>query len=46
MMGQKVLVKNLNGTQGEVNISNLNSGNYIVRVTSGDQFQTINIIKN
>ncbi|GAA4768296.1 MULTISPECIES: T9SS type A sorting domain-containing protein [Flavobacterium] len=46
IIGQKVLVKNLNATQGEVNISNLNSGSYIVRVTSGDQVQTIKIVKN
>lgn len=46
LIGQKLLVKNLNATQGEVNFSNLNSGNYIIRVTSGDQVQTIKIVKN
>lgn len=46
MLGQKVLVKDLNATQGKVNISNLSSGNYIVRVTSGDQIQTIKIVKD
>lgn len=46
MLGQKVLAKDLNASQGQINISSLNSGNYFVKVTSEGQSKTIKIVKN
>lgn len=45
MLGQKVIVKDLNVTQGQVDMSNLNAGNYLVKVTAEGQTKTIKIIK-
>lgn len=45
MLGQKVLLKNLNTTQGQIDMSNLNSGNYIVRLTVDGLVKTIKIVK-
>lgn len=45
LLGQQMFVKNINATEGQVDMSNLASGTYLVRVNSGDQTQTIKIIK-
>ncbi len=45
MLGQKVLVKELNVAQGQIDMSNLNSGNYLVKVTADGQTKTIKVIK-
>lgn len=45
MLGQKVLVKELNVAQGQIDMSNLNSGNYIVKVTADGLTKTIKVIK-
>lgn len=45
MLGQKVLVKELNVAQGQIDMSGLNSGNYLVKVTADGQTKTIKVIK-
>ena len=45
MLGQKVLIRNLNTSQGQIDMSNLNSGNYIVKVTVDGLLKTIKVVK-
>ncbi|HSD13704.1 MAG TPA: T9SS type A sorting domain-containing protein [Flavobacterium sp.] len=45
MLGQKVMFKTLNVAQGQIDMSNLNSGNYIVKVTADGLTKTIKVIK-
>ncbi len=45
LMGQEVLVKNINATEGTVNVSNLAAGTYLVKVTLGTQVKTMKVIK-
>ncbi|WP_313807536.1 T9SS type A sorting domain-containing protein [Flavobacterium sp.] len=45
MLGQKVMVKELNVAQGQVDMSNLTSGNYMVKVTAEGQTKTIKVVK-
>lgn len=45
MLGQKVLVKELNVAQGQIDMSNLKAGNYLVKVTVAGQTKTIKVIK-
>lgn len=45
MLGQKVMVKELNVAQGQIDMSGLNSGNYLVKVTADGQTKTIKVIK-
>ena len=45
VLGQQLFVKVINATEGQVDLSNLTSGTYLVRVTSGDKTQTIKVIK-
>ncbi|WP_415793660.1 fibronectin type III domain-containing protein, partial [Flavobacterium saliperosum] len=44
MLGQKVITKNLNVAQGQIDMSNLTSGNYIVKVTSEGLTKTIKVV--
>jgi endonuclease I/chitodextrinase len=45
LLGKLVLQKEINLNNNEINISRLNSGIYIVKVSSGDQFITKKLIK-
>ncbi|HSD13705.1 MAG TPA: T9SS type A sorting domain-containing protein [Flavobacterium sp.] len=45
MLGQKVMVKTLNVAQGQIDMSNLNSGNYIVKVTADGLTKSIKVVK-
>lgn len=45
LLGQQLFVKNINATEGKVDMSNLSSGTYLVKVNSGDKVQTIKVIK-
>ena len=45
LLGQKVLFKNNDTNNPQVDISNLSRGNYLVRLTSGKSIKTIKIIK-
>ena len=45
ILGQQVLFKNNDTNNAQVDISNLSSGQYVVRLTSGSLVKTIKIIK-
>ena len=45
MLGQQVLTKSVNATQGQVDMSNLASGTYLVKVATDNQVKTIKVIK-
>lgn len=45
MLGQVVIDRNINTTEGQINMSGLNSGAYVVNVTVGDIVKTIKVIK-
>jgi type IX secretion system substrate protein len=45
LMGQKVFTKTMNAATGEIDLSALASGNYVVKVTSADTMNTIKIVK-
>ncbi|MFN7014323.1 MAG: T9SS type A sorting domain-containing protein, partial [Bacteroidia bacterium] len=45
MLGQIVINRNMNATEGQIDMSGLNSGAYIVNVTVGDSVKTIKVIK-
>lgn len=45
LLGQQLFVKTINATEGQVDMSNLASGTYLVRVNSGDKVETIKVIK-
>jgi len=45
MLGQKVMTKTLNVAQGQIDMSNLNAGNYIVKVTADGLTKTIKVVK-
>lgn len=45
LLGQQMFVKNINATEGQVDMSNLATGTYLVRVNSADKTQTIKVIK-
>ena len=46
LLGQQVLSKTVNATQSKIDMSNLNTGTYLVKVKSGDLIKTIKVIKN
>lgn len=45
LLGQKVLENTTNATSAQVDMSNLASGSYLVKVTSDNQTKTIKVIK-
>ncbi len=45
LLGQEMLVKSMNETKGQIDMSQLSSGTYLVKVTSEDQIKTIKVIK-
>jgi len=45
VLGQEVYVKSVNAKEGVVEFSDLPSGNYIVKISSGDLVKIIKIIK-
>ena len=45
LLGQEMLVKTMNENQGQIDMSQLSSGTYLVKVTSEDQVKTIKVIK-
>jgi len=45
LMGQKVSSNAINANQGQVDMSNLSNGVYLVKVTSNNQVKTIRVIK-
>ncbi|PZO26679.1 MAG: hypothetical protein DCF13_13430 [Flavobacteriaceae bacterium] len=45
LIGQEVIVKSLNSKEGIIDVSNLASGTYLVKVTSDEEIKTTKIIK-
>lgn len=45
LLGQEVMVKSINATQSQIDMSNLASGSYLVKVTADNQVKTIKVIK-
>jgi len=45
LLGQEMLVKTMNENQGQIDMSQLSTGTYLVKVTSDDQVKTIKVIK-
>lgn len=45
MLGQQVATKTVNATQGQVDMSNLATGTYLVKVTTDGQVKTLKVIK-
>jgi hypothetical protein len=45
LLGQEMIVKSMNETQGQVDMSQLSTGTYLVKVTSDNQVKTIKVIK-
>ena len=44
-LGQEMIVKSMNDTQGQIDMSQLGAGTYLVKLTSDDQIKMIKIIK-
>jgi hypothetical protein len=45
LLGQEMIVKSMNETQGQVDMSQLSAGTYLVKVTSDNQVKTIKVVK-
>lgn len=45
LLGQQVIAKNINANEGQIDMSNLSAGAYLVKVTADNAVQTIKIIK-
>lgn len=45
LLGQEMIVKSINETQGQVDMSQLSAGTYLVKVTSDNQVKTIKVVK-
>lgn len=45
LLGQKMLTKSLDATQGQLDLSGLSNGSYLVKVTSGSETKTIKVLK-
>ena len=45
LLGQEMLTKSINATQGTIDMSNMTSGAYFVKVTADNQTKTIKVIK-
>ncbi|RZK11184.1 MAG: T9SS type A sorting domain-containing protein [Flavobacterium sp.] len=45
ILGQELFVKNINNTEGQIDMSNLAAGTYLVKVKSGEKVETIKVIK-
>lgn len=45
LLGQKMFDKNINATEGKIDMSNLASGTYLLKVRSGDTVQTMKVVK-
>jgi Secretion system C-terminal sorting domain len=45
LLGQEVLNKTINNNKTEIDVSGFTSGNYLVKITAENQFQTFKIVK-
>lgn len=46
MLGQQVIEKTINANEGQLDVSNLSSGTYFVKVATGHSVKTLKVIKN
>jgi len=46
LLGQQVIAKSVNNRQDKLDMSNLPSGTYLVKVTADGQMRTIKVLKN
>lgn len=46
LVGQQVMAKTTNAAQSQIDMSELASGTYLVKVTSGNEVKTIKVVKN
>jgi len=45
LLGQEVMTKSVNATQSKIDMSNLSTGTYLVKVTSDNMVKTIKVVK-
>jgi|GEM_PF-816990 len=45
LLGQKVITKTINASKGQLDMSDLPAGSYLVKIMAGNQVQTLKIIK-
>lgn len=45
MLGQQVMAKSINASQGQIDMSNLATGNYLIRIASDNIVKTIKVVK-
>jgi hypothetical protein len=45
LLGQEVMTKSANDNQSQIDMSNIATGTYLVKVTADNQVKTIKIIK-
>ena len=45
VLGQEMLVNNVNAKQGEINMSALAAGTYMVKITSGNEVKAVKVVK-
>lgn len=45
VLGQEVITNSVNATQGQIDMSHLAVGTYLVKVTAGDQTTTVKVLK-
>lgn len=45
VLGQEVILKSIKANEGQIDVSGLRQGTYVVKVTSADQTKTLKIIK-
>ena len=45
ILGQEVITNNVNATQGQIDMSDLAIGTYLVKVTAGNETKTIKVLK-
>lgn len=45
MLGQQVITKSVNATQDQIDMSDLSSGTYLVKVTAGSEVKTLKVVK-
>ncbi|HEX8270878.1 MAG TPA: T9SS type A sorting domain-containing protein [Flavobacterium sp.] len=46
LLGQQVIAKKINATTGEVDMSSLAAGTYVIKIRANDEFQTFKVMKD
>lgn len=45
LLGQQIITKTIHASKGQLDMSNLSAGSYLVKITADNQFKTIKIVK-